>query len=69
MRAMGSYQLRYTHLLYRSHFFVVVTEVLLVICSILRGVLLLIGSRKPLDIVALSAYLQTHLASTSDMLI
>ncbi len=53
---MGSYQLRYTLLLCHSHLFVVTVEVLVVMCSSLRGVLLLIGRRKLLDNVALSAY-------------
>jgi hypothetical protein len=56
MRAMGSYQLRYTHLLCRSHLFVVTIEVLVMICFTLRGVLLLIGNQKLLDTVNLSAY-------------
>jgi len=59
MRAMGSYQLRYTHLLYCSHLFVVVIEALVVMCFIWRSVLLLIGRRKLLDTEALSAYLLT----------
>ena len=54
---MGSYQLRYTNLLYRSYLFVMVIEALVVMCSTLRGVLLLKGRQKLLDTVILSAYL------------
>jgi hypothetical protein len=62
---MGSYQLRYTHY---SHLFVMVIEVLVVMCLILRGVLPLIGSQKLFYTVNLTAYLQFLLASASDML-
>ena len=54
---MGSYQLRYTNLLYCSYLFVMGIEALVVMCSTLRGVLLLKGRQKLLDTVILSAYL------------